>query len=130
MPYIGKQPANVPVTADDIPNDSITAAKIVGELHIIGFPINYTGKIRVEREGYFNANLEIESGLKKAYLMADLSRSKSGPKIEKNKMKELIDKEISVKKKKKSKFEETINQLKNQCSNIVSVLTFGKLILF
>ena len=29
MPYIGKQPANVPVTADDIPNDSITAAKIV-----------------------------------------------------------------------------------------------------
>ena len=29
MPYIGKQPASVPVTADDIPNDSITAAKIV-----------------------------------------------------------------------------------------------------
>ena len=29
MPYIGKQPANVPVTADDIPNDSITTAKIV-----------------------------------------------------------------------------------------------------
>ena len=29
MPYIGKQPANVPVTADDIPNNSITAAKIV-----------------------------------------------------------------------------------------------------
>jgi hypothetical protein len=28
MPYIGKQPARVPVTADDIPNDSITAAKI------------------------------------------------------------------------------------------------------
>ena len=29
MPYIGKQPANVPVTADDIPNDSITSAKIL-----------------------------------------------------------------------------------------------------
>jgi len=29
MPYIGKEPARVPVTADDIPNDSITAAKIV-----------------------------------------------------------------------------------------------------
>ena len=29
MPYIGKSPANVPVTADDIPNNSITAAKIV-----------------------------------------------------------------------------------------------------
>jgi hypothetical protein len=28
MPYIGKEPARVPVTADDIPNDSITAAKI------------------------------------------------------------------------------------------------------
>jgi len=29
MPYLGKQPASVPVTADDIPNDSITTAKIV-----------------------------------------------------------------------------------------------------
>ena len=29
MPYLGKQPANVPVTADDIPDNSITAAKIV-----------------------------------------------------------------------------------------------------
>jgi hypothetical protein len=29
MPYIGKKPANVPVTASDIPNDSITTAKIV-----------------------------------------------------------------------------------------------------
>ena len=107
-----------------------TAAKIVGELHIIGFPINYTGKIRVEREGYFDANLEIESGLKKAYLMADLSRSKSGPKVEKNKIKEPINKESSVKKEKKSQLEEIIDQLKSQCSNIVSVLTLGKLVLF
>ena len=29
MPYLGKQPASVPVTADDIPDNSITAAKIV-----------------------------------------------------------------------------------------------------
>jgi hypothetical protein len=29
MPYLGKQPARVPVTAADIPDDSITAAKIV-----------------------------------------------------------------------------------------------------
>ena len=29
MPYIGKSPANVPVTAEDIPSNSITAAKIV-----------------------------------------------------------------------------------------------------
>ena len=29
MPYIGKEPAKVPVTAADIPNNSITAAKIV-----------------------------------------------------------------------------------------------------
>jgi len=29
MPYIGKQPARVPVTAADIPDNSITAAKIV-----------------------------------------------------------------------------------------------------
>ena len=29
MPYIGKEPAKVPVTAADIPDNSITAAKIV-----------------------------------------------------------------------------------------------------
>ena len=29
MPYLGKQPANVPVTADDIPDNSITSAKIL-----------------------------------------------------------------------------------------------------
>ena len=29
MPYLGKQPARVPVTAADIPDDSITAAKIL-----------------------------------------------------------------------------------------------------
>jgi hypothetical protein len=29
MPYIGKQPARVPVTAADIPDNSITAAKIL-----------------------------------------------------------------------------------------------------
>jgi len=29
MPYIGKEPARVPFAAEDIPNDSITAAKIV-----------------------------------------------------------------------------------------------------
>jgi hypothetical protein len=29
MPYIGKQPARVPVTASDIPDNSITAAKIL-----------------------------------------------------------------------------------------------------
>ena len=29
MPYIGKEPARVPVTAADIPDDSITAAKIL-----------------------------------------------------------------------------------------------------
>ena len=29
MPYIGKQPASVPVTAADIPDNSITSAKIL-----------------------------------------------------------------------------------------------------
>ena len=29
MPYIGKQPANAPIDASDIPNNSISAAKIV-----------------------------------------------------------------------------------------------------
>ena len=58
-----------------------TAAKIVGELHILGFPINYTGKIRVEREGYYDSVIDIEAGLKKAYLMADLTQSKAKPKL-------------------------------------------------
>ena len=36
MPYIGKQPANVPVTADDIPDNSITSAKILdGVINIV-----------------------------------------------------------------------------------------------
>jgi hypothetical protein len=29
MPYLGRVPSPVPVTADDIPDNSITAAKIV-----------------------------------------------------------------------------------------------------
>jgi len=29
MPYVGRVPSPVPVTADDIPDNSITAAKIV-----------------------------------------------------------------------------------------------------
>jgi len=29
MPYLGKEPARVPVTASDIPDNSITAAKII-----------------------------------------------------------------------------------------------------
>ena len=29
MPYVGRVPSAVPVTADDIPDNSITAAKIV-----------------------------------------------------------------------------------------------------
>ena len=29
MPYLGKEPARVPVTAADIPDNSITAAKII-----------------------------------------------------------------------------------------------------
>ena len=36
MPYLGKQPANVPVTADDIPDNSITSAKILdGVINIV-----------------------------------------------------------------------------------------------
>ena len=58
-----------------------TAAKIVGELHILGFPINYTGKIRVERECYYDSVIDIEAGLKKAYLMANLTQSKTKPKL-------------------------------------------------
>jgi hypothetical protein len=44
MPYLGKQPANVPVTADDIPDNSITSAKILdGVITIADIGANAVG---------------------------------------------------------------------------------------
>ncbi len=50
-----------------------TAAKIVGELHIVGFPVSYTGSIRVERDGFKNTTVEINAGNKKTYHIANLT---------------------------------------------------------
>ena len=115
-----------------------TAAKIVGELHIIGFPINYTGKIRVERDGYFDSVLNIEAGLKKAYLMADLTNSKNKPLVKKlvrnvrQDVNQIIDDEEDRgdNDNPKSRFEKFIEYFKKNCSNIIAVITAGELILF
>ena len=54
-----------------------TAAKVVGELHILGFPFDYSGNFRVERNGYEDALINIDAGTKKSYHVADLSKSSS-----------------------------------------------------
>ena len=99
-----------------------TAAKIVGELHIIGFPINYTGKIRIEREGYHDAIINIDSGLKKAYLMADLTQSRVLPngKVQTRTTIKPEEKSIS---KFESKFHESkkrIGKIFDNCLSIIS----------
>ena len=48
-------------------------ASIVGELHIVGMPFNYEGNIRVRREGFEEANIEIQSSSKKSYHLAELT---------------------------------------------------------
>ena len=38
MPYLGKEPARVPVDAADIPDDSITSAKILNRVRPVPGP--------------------------------------------------------------------------------------------
>ena len=54
-----------------------TAAKIVGELHIVGFPVDNSGYFRVERDGYEDAIINVEAGSKKTYHIADLTKAES-----------------------------------------------------
>ena len=48
--------------------------RIVGELHIVGMPINYDGDIIVKREGYEEARVEIKPNRKKSYHLAELTK--------------------------------------------------------
>ena len=51
-------------------------ASIVGELHIVGMPYNYEGNIKVKRDGYEDATIEIQSSNNKSYHLADLTYPK------------------------------------------------------
>ena len=48
-------------------------ATIVGELHIVGMPINYEGDIRVRRDGFKDAMIAIKPSRKKSYHLAELT---------------------------------------------------------
>lgn len=66
-------------TKDDIyrlyVDESLFAvAKIVGELHIVGMPINYEGEVNVKRNGFMDAIIPIKPKSKKSYHLADLTR--------------------------------------------------------
>ena len=50
---------------------------VLGELHIIGMPFNYEGKIKVTRKGFEDAIIEIQPSNKKSYHLADLTKPKN-----------------------------------------------------
>ena len=54
-----------------------TVASIVGELHIVGMPFGFEGIIKVRRDGFKDANIEIKSSNDKSYHLADLTSPKN-----------------------------------------------------
>jgi len=57
-------------------NDSnvpFSVVSVVGELHIIGISSSFTGNLRVVREGYETALIEVPKG-NKVYLLAELNQ--------------------------------------------------------
>jgi hypothetical protein len=50
-----------------------TVVRVAGELHIVGFPTAYSDSILVEREGFQDAVIDIKSGTKKGYYIANLN---------------------------------------------------------
>ena len=48
-------------------------ASIMGELHIVGMPFSYEGNIKVKRDGFEDAVIEIQSSNKKSYHLAELT---------------------------------------------------------
>ena len=52
-------------------------ASIVGELHIVGMPFGFAGDIKVRRDGFKDANIEIKSSNVKSYHLADLTFPKN-----------------------------------------------------
>ena len=63
-----------------------TVARIAGELHIVGFPTVFSGTINVEREGYQDGVVNIKSGSKKTYLIANLNNVDESENSEKGKL--------------------------------------------
>jgi hypothetical protein len=59
-----------------IGNSSVPSAsvKVAGELHIVGFSTKYNGSIRVTRENYEPAIINIKKGSKKSYHVANLTK--------------------------------------------------------
>ena len=53
--------------------------RIVGEIHIVGFPTNHSGTIKVEREGFQDGVVSIKRGSKKLYLIANLNNAGDEP---------------------------------------------------
>ena len=49
-------------------------ASVLGELHIIGMPFNYEGKLKVMRKGFEDAIIEIQPSTKKSYHLAKLTK--------------------------------------------------------
>ena len=47
--------------------------RVVGEVHIVGFPVSFSGTIAVEREGFKRSVISVESGQSKLYKFADLT---------------------------------------------------------
>jgi len=50
MPYVGRQPTPSPVTADDIPDNSITAAKIHSDVELGGPSLGASSILRTNAQ--------------------------------------------------------------------------------
>lgn len=101
-----------------------TIVKVLGELHVVGFPINYSGNITAKREGFLDSEISIEAGSKKAYYVADLTIPENGKVNQK-----VVDKPLEVKRKKNNNFLKLLGRIRNSCSNIVTLITFGTIII-
>ena len=56
-----------------VDNSLFAVTSVLGELHIIGMPFSYEGRIRATRKGFKDAIIEIKPGNKKSYHIADLT---------------------------------------------------------
>ena len=56
-----------------VDNSLFAVSSVLGELHIIGMPFSYEGRIRATRKGFKDAIIEIKPGNKKSYHIADLT---------------------------------------------------------
>ena len=56
-----------------VDNSLFAVTSVLGELHVIGMPFSYEGRIRATRKGFKDAIIEINPGNKKSYHIADLT---------------------------------------------------------